>query len=207
MLKNCTIMSWNKGNATLGNKIEEIEVIIEKWKPAMFCVLEANLEVDSYLNAVQIEGYSLEKDKLAENGFKCRTVIYISNSVEYSRRKDLEPSCSPVIWIELFPKSAKSCLIFSGYREFRRLQDKDKVISKSTEQQLFRLDEWDKSWNKASQERKPLVLLGDFNIDITAWINTDNNETAYQKSKKTLLDKFKQMTAFHTLTILKAGAT
>ena len=35
--KNCTIMSWNKGNAAFLQKKGEIEVLIEKWKPTIFC--------------------------------------------------------------------------------------------------------------------------------------------------------------------------
>ena len=205
--KHFLIMCWNKGNASFANRKDEVNVIIERWKPKIFGLLEANIEPSCHANSLNIDGYSIERDNLADEYLKSRAAVMICNSVNYRRRRDLEPSCSPAIWLEINPKTAKACLVFIGYREWRQLQAKNKKLNESMKQQLLRLESWAESWNKASNEGKSIIVLGDFNIDISTWVNPDIIPTLYQKQKKSLLDKLKEMAAEINLNVIKTRAT
>ena len=112
------IMCWNKGNAMFDTKKDELEIIINEHAPLILGVLEANVEADYFLPALNIEGYSTEVDNLHSNGHKARTIVYINEEAKYKRRLDLEPPNSPTIWIEIMEEKKKSFLIFIGYREW-----------------------------------------------------------------------------------------
>ena len=161
-----SLIIWNKGNSRFQAKKADIEVILEKYKPLVMGILEANMGINICTHMLGIDGYILERDNLIEQGCRTRTAIYINEKLEYKRRKDLEVKGSPAIWIEISPDSTKSWLLFVGYREWRSLLDKDKEKSLKMEQQLIRLEKWNESWKKADKEGKPMYIMGDLNIDV-----------------------------------------
>ena len=67
------LMCWNKGNSRFETKKDELEMLIEEHYPLMLGVLEANVEKDYFLPALNINGYSTELDNLRGNGNKTRT--------------------------------------------------------------------------------------------------------------------------------------
>ena len=61
------IAHWNLGSAELQNKMCEIEAAVEKVKPGIFGISEANLSKNTDLNLVQLEGYKLLTAKTLKN--------------------------------------------------------------------------------------------------------------------------------------------
>ena len=51
------LMWWNKGNSDFSSKKDEIEVMIDKYKPAIFGILEANMGAQTYAATLEIQGY------------------------------------------------------------------------------------------------------------------------------------------------------
>ena len=201
------LMMWNKGNSLFDKKKDEIELLLSNHKPMCLGIMEANVEPDHHLPALEIDGYKLELDGLWHSGAKARTVIYIMNEASYVRRKDLEPPDSPAIWLEFWPASKKACLVFVAYREWRKLKAKSKRVSGSDKQQLKRLDGWEESWLKANEEGKQMILMGDFNVDVRPWTHPLEELTAYQSSKKHMLSKLREMCSVINVDIMKTNST
>ena len=134
-------------------------------------------------------------------------MLYIKEDTEYIRRYDLEPLCSPTIWLEIKSSRSKPFLLFIGYREWRCLHDKNKKLSRSIAKQLDRLENWNKSWEKAEEEGKVMLMMGDFNVDISPWLNPELISTSYQISHRSLLDKLKLMCSQNNMKVISTNST
>ena len=201
------IIFWNKGNALFVTKKDEVEVCLSEHKPLCIGICEANIEADCHLPSLVIDGYNVELDGLHKEGFRGRAMIYIKEGAQYARRTDLEPPLSPSLWVEFNPGSKKAWLLNVGYREWRSLVDKDKTFSISTKAQLTRLSSWETSWTKAESEGKPMIIGGDFNVDVSYWNGQYENASDYRKTKKTVLSKFKEMGTLLNLELIKTPPT
>ena len=201
------LLCWNKGNSSFARKKDEIEMLVNDHSPVALGILEANIEIDCHLPSIAIEGYSYELDNMCEDGVKTRAVMFIKDGTSYSRRRDLEPKCSPAIWLEIKDTPSKPYLLFMGYREWRSAKDDDKQLSGNKFNQMKRLNEWSMSWKRAEEEGKMLILMGDFNVDIMPWIDQADELTDYQASQRHYLDKLKLMCSQNNLGVLKTGAT
>ena len=187
------IMLWNKGNARFAVKKMEVEVILEKHKPLILGLLEANMGANSFHPSLTIDGYSLERDNLADIGLKTRTAVFIRDGVSYTRRTDLEIRSSPTIWLEMNQNSPSPWLIFCGYREWCTLERKGNKESRTILNQTERLLRWQEMWRKAEQENKPMYLFGDMNLDVSSWTHPGDSQTPYQVLMQPLLNLLKEM--------------
>ena len=120
------IMWWNKGNSNFLNKMDKIQNMIIKHKPLVFGICEANMGAQCYAPALEIPGFSLERDNLYCSNIRTRTAAYISDKVLYKRRIDLEMKDIPMIWLEIVATKPKSWLLCIGYRQWRTLAVKKK---------------------------------------------------------------------------------
>ena len=149
--------------------------MIEKEQLDILAISEANISNNTFIPQIQIEGFSIEYDSRKEEGKTVRLVLLISDRITYKRRRDLEPKSSAAIWIQV-GKGKNKWLLFAGYREFRLLADHNLDDSGNTENQTNRLNEWKDSWSKADKENKEMMIIGDFNADMSQ-INEETNET------------------------------
>ena len=125
------IIMWNKGNSQFATKKDEMELIIQKYNPSIFAILEANIDKDSHRPALQISGYSLEQDNLCSTGPRSRAAVFVSNLISYKRRLDLEEDSTPLLWLEIITKVSKPWLTAIGYRQWCELglNDSDRTES------------------------------------------------------------------------------
>ena len=194
-------MFWNKGNAKFTSKKAEIELLIEEYSPSLFGIIEANMEADCHPPVLKIDGFKLERDNLCKKGIKTRTAVYINEALSYRRREDLEPTHSPTIWLEIDFGTKFAWLAFFGYREWRSL-GKNKKHSGDMAQQLVRLNEWQSSWSKAETEGLPMIIMGDFNIDVRPWTSPNISLTDYQKSMTSVRNALINMAQENNLNII-----
>ena len=71
------IVSWNKGNALAGNRVNEIKLILKREKPEIFFINEFNLDFNQDINLVSVKNYHLEVNNLYNQRGICRTAAYI----------------------------------------------------------------------------------------------------------------------------------
>ena len=66
--KNIKIMSWNKANSHMLNRINTVRHLIEEHKPDIFPMQETNIRQTDNLEDYQLETYDLLLDKMLEKG-------------------------------------------------------------------------------------------------------------------------------------------
>ena len=103
-------------------------------------------------NDIRLEGYHVtERTDLITDGYG-DVIVYVTNSIYYKRRKDLEGFGTENIWIELIMSHNKHLLIGLFYRPPNSSQDTDTRIENSI----------DLAPNTGIQN---IVIIGDFNLN------------------------------------------
>lgn len=116
----------------------------------MLGVSESKLGSDIPDSFIQIENFQcFRKDKIQGSG---GLLVYVSNDISCSHRKDLENEHFESMWCEIFPKNSKSFLTGHFYRN---------PLSTISWNEIF-----DDQLEKAIAEEKELFIFGDFNRDL-----------------------------------------
>ena len=69
-----SLFSWNKGNSTFGNKRDDILIMIDRFKPDIFAIHEANFNISRDKN---FENYNIEYNMIAKGYNISRTILLI----------------------------------------------------------------------------------------------------------------------------------
>jgi hypothetical protein len=187
---NLKIISWNKGSGLLINRIGEITSLIEREQPHLLALQELQLRKQDDLFDVHIPGYSLEFDQLMVKYNVARTGFYISNSVNYVRRKELENKINSSVWITLKLPGVKPLNVNTFYRQWKCPKDPNLTIQPDTlhiNQQVFRLSKHLDSCKLAQKEDRECLLLSDSNLNSQEWFN---NHSTLSLSNKKLIPLF-----------------
>ena len=173
--KGITCLYWNKGPSSLQNKMLDIATIMDRHKPHILGLGEANFRNDHEIDAVQVPGYTLHIDSSINNPALglARVVVYTSNILRVKRRDDLENSTVAAIWLECGLPNQKSFLVCMGYRQWRLVAQSDNS-SASVSAQLARWNLFLDNWEKALQEDKEVIVALDANIDHLTWRKQDS---------------------------------
>ena len=180
--KSLNILQWNKGNARFLNRKDDIRVMIEDHQPHIFGICEANLHHNAHLTSMHIPNYKIEVDNLASQGYRSQIVLYISTSVSYKRRNDLEIPLCAMVWIEFHPNDGPPYLLCTGYREWQDQVTKSDDC-RSIPNQNDRLAKMTKTWEIASREDKAIIIMGDWNVD-TLPLTSSLKPTSHHEAMK-----------------------
>jgi len=130
------------------NKLDEIKQFVDKHHPDFFFICEAELKVEE-IDRMSISGYNLEIADSIQYG-KSRVIVYAKHP--YSRKLKLEGKKENIIVLET--KHERIIGLYRGFKNFHGAE-----VNPLTS--LFDVLE------NACKTPKPLVVLGDFNIDPT----------------------------------------
>ena len=115
-----SLFTWNKGNSTFKNKRDDILVTLERYKPDIFAIQEANFDI---INDRGFLNYSIEANTLCRGHTTDRTILLIKNGIAYKRRNDLENDYISSVWIQIIISKKVSTLISSYYRQWSLPQE------------------------------------------------------------------------------------
>ena len=152
------------------DKLEQLKILLECNKPPVdvYGICESFLNSSISDDFVNVKGFRMvRKDRSYSIGGGL--VLYIKENIEYKRRVDLEDNlCFTVetIWVEL-KLTCKPILLCLAYRP-------PKYNSTFTNQWIQSIEQCLVS---AYSENKPIVLMGDINVDLA-------NDRAYEKGFK-----------------------
>ena len=104
MNDNLKIMSINKGNSKIHNRIDQLNDMINQHKPDIFIINELNVYKSDQITKFQFPGYYLETDNLKLTDTRSRTGVLVKENLTYKRRKDLESNGNSTIWIQVKTK-------------------------------------------------------------------------------------------------------
>ena len=153
---------------SIQNKIDQIDIMLNHSNNDVhvFGLSETKLKHFHTDSAFQLDNYQLfRKDRFITNERKEEgggIIVYCKNEINCKRRCDLEVKELECLWLEIFPKNAKSFLIGNIYRNPNEAVIWNEIFENNLENIL--------------KEQKELYLLGDFNRDLlnlqtkTAWL-------------------------------------
>ena len=134
--KGINCVYWNKGPSFLCNKQLDIETIVERHKPHVLGLGEANFRHDHDLEDVQLPGYTLHLDSSVNNPNlgMARVAVYTHNALRVKRRPDLEDDSIAAIWLECGLPNQQGVIICVGYRQWRLVGQTDNTSASVQEQ-------------------------------------------------------------------------
>ena len=113
----CKFMQINKGNSLFDTKATLLLDEINRNKPNIVNICEANFP-NIYSNSTkEMAKYNVERTKQSVKLGMSRNILMIKKNLHYKRRKDLEDHVTSTIWVELEMQKG-SCLIMGGYRQW-----------------------------------------------------------------------------------------
>ena len=150
-------------------KIEDIKTLVEKYKPHVLALGEANILSDHDQNDIKIKDYNLYLSKSIDNPQMkvSRVAVYTHKSLIVKRRNDLEDETIQTIWMELGHPRQKKTLVMAGYRQWRLPGRGEETVRISEQRSRWKiiLDQWE----KALKEEKEVLVLMDANLDSLTW--------------------------------------
>ena len=168
------IVHWNKGPSHLENKMDDVEALVEKYRPHILGLSESNLFSHHDLSNVQLQEYTLHicPTILNPDLSVSRVVVYTHQSLVVKLRPDLMDQRISAIWLEVGLPRRRKILVCNTYREWGHLGQADKT-SHSVVAQFARWSIFIGAWEKAIAEEKEIIVTGDINIDSLKWMNDD----------------------------------
>ena len=165
--KGIKIAHWNLGSAELQNKMCEIEAAVEKTKPGIFGISEANLSRNTDLDKVQLKGYKLLTAKTLQNPKieMSRVVVYLSENLVGNLREDLMSDNFSSIWVELGMPRRKKILVSNLLRDHQWMKQGADKSSKTQKAVIERWIAYIDQWKRALDSGLEVDSIGDFNID------------------------------------------
>ena len=182
-------MHWNAGGKHLVNKIENIESVINGYKPHILGISEANFLKKHDMNDVQIENYKLYfSETLNNEGIEAsRIVVYVHNDIACKLRKDLMNNTFSSIWLEVNLPRQKKFLVCQAYRDWQYMSQANNE-SKSIPAQCSRWVEFIDQWEEALKTDLECLVVGDLNIDHTKWNKPNLSKNCITYRLKPLID-------------------
>ena len=183
------IFHLNKGNSHLKNKISEIENIIANHHPHVLGLSEGNFYQHQNLDSVQIKNYKLINAKSVNNPVLkvSRICVYLHNSLVGKVCQDLMDDEISSIWIEVGLPHKRKIIIGNVYREWGLMGQDDPAVSRDLSAQRERWSAFLSQWERALDEDKEVIVLGDMNINHLEWTRTDLPHTNQTYKVKSLI--------------------
>ena len=164
----------NLGGGFLTNRRNEIEHIIEDYKPHVLGISETRFEHNHCLQDVNIENYDLYFCKTLQNPIlkTSRCAVYVHKDIVVKERPDLMNERFSSVWLELGLPKQKKILVANFYREWQYLHQGNDNASLTIPAQLARWVSFLDQWEVAIMEDKEVHCMGDANIDFLKWRDT-----------------------------------
>ena len=134
----------------LTNKKNNVKQILNEEDIDVLCLQETEVDADVDAGLMSLPGYCYESET---NDTRSRVGIYVNNTVDYTRRRDLESINSHIIVIDI--KSNKELRIINLYRSFNPPNNAHPKTFFESQLHIIK--------NALNDN---CILLGDFNLDL-----------------------------------------
>ena len=166
------IMHWNMGGGYLINKMNEIETVINAYRPHVFGISETCFKKGHNLSDIQVQDYAIYFSKTLENPSLnvSRVMVYVHKDIVKPKlRTDLMNDAFSSVWLEIGLKRQKRLLICNAYREWGYLGQEQPQVSKSVDAQLDRWLKFLEKWEAALRSNLECHVLMDANLNFLNW--------------------------------------
>ena len=169
---NYKILHWNLGARYWQNKLEDIEVLLNQYKPDLCLISEANLWRGLEPDKMEIGGHTLIFPKTMQTQDHARIILIVT------KLEELMDDSMASIWVRIGNPGKNSIKIGGVYREHLILGENNTEMTrqehKFRQEQRWRMSL--KRWKTASMKQN-CVVIGDFNLDHIKW---DSPETHHE---------------------------
>ena len=165
------ICSWNIRRGLIKRELE-LKNILKTEKVNIMFLVETDLTMLNGKEDYKIEGYETILQKRDQNTEKIRIIGLVEEEMRNITkvRNDLMTKEFPSIWLEITRSKQKNLLICGFYREWTRNGNN------SENEQSVRLKILINQMERATNEKKTIIMLGDANLCADQW----DEETYYQ---------------------------
>ena len=158
------IAQINKGNSNFTTKLTNILSLIDKEKPDILMVSEANMEEDHPCVRNHLKGYNVEIKLLGEMKV-ARMIVLIKADITYERIREYENNTNAMITLKIKNSARNSIFLVCVYRQWKLLHTKDD-LSNLPINQLKRFELILGVISQLVNEGREILLIGDINIDL-----------------------------------------
>ena len=101
------------GCSKFSNRLDDIKIIIDKFRPHLFSITEANYDLSE---KITIDNYWVEMDNMKIGNSMARTILLIDKQINYTRlvQYDYKGIFSVCVKLLLSSKIIRSLLLFVG---------------------------------------------------------------------------------------------
>ena len=188
------IMHWNLGARKWQNKLDEIQALVDEFKPDFCFLSEANLSTNLSPQQTNIQGYEINTPKSHLNFNLSRLVLLSKEGLKFKVEWNRMNAEVASIWISSGGKGRKSTLIGGVYREFTLLHEGAPDNSGNMTAQKSRWKSFINQWKQAANVDSCWVI-GDLNLDALKWndLNYEHEELVNSVKDEIETENFLQM--------------
>ena len=174
---NLKVAHWNLGSKLWSNKRQEIELLLEQYKPDLCFITEANLWKDTEPHETEILEHKLVYPNTMDTMAHARIILIVKQEIEVTILHQYMDGKTVSIWVRVGSSRKKSLVIGGLYREHNQLGTGDRAASSLVQQreQEIRWDNMTRHWRRAGTGNKCFVF-GDLNLDHGKWLNPDQHQ-------------------------------
>ena len=177
----------NKGHSNFSTSKDLIVDHIEKEKPDVLTLGEANIKSDEPNLTKDFKDYTVET-KFLKDQDNARIAVFVHKDVIYERLKDYENEINPMIVLKIRISSRQYLHLVCIYRQWNLLSNLKTPTSHKLKEQMARLDSILEVVKELRDNNKQVVLNGDINIDLL-----DKNDPNSKYNLRKLTEKYKEV--------------
>lgn len=173
----------NKGNSNFVNKIDDIHHMIDKHKPLIMSISEANYD---NLNKITINDYNIETNDFKVNYHTSRQILLIHKMIDYTRRLDLERPFLAMIICDIKINKTSKITVIAHYRQWSIPKE---LLNITIDSQINRYNTTIEIFeNILKTNKNDIIIVGDDNIDT---LNSNNFHNTFKNHElKDIRDNF-----------------
>ena len=175
--ENYKIGHWNAGSRLWGNKLLDLQLLLEERRPDACYISEANLWENTPLHERNMDGYRLILPKTMMTMKHSRLALLVREDLDFEVTENYMDGETPTIWGRIGRNKKNSILLGGIYREHRQLgiTSPDATRMELQLQQEFRWQKIVENWSRAGSNSK-CIVIGDINLDFLRWANPEEHK-------------------------------
>ena len=172
---NLLLLHWNMGSKFWVRKKLEIEATLQRYKPQIMIISEANLLLNLTEQERNIPGYKILTPTVPADHKIVRIVALVEETLECKLIPEyMNPSIAS-IWLKVTNKGKKPLVVGGYYRQHQYILMEEENDSNTDQKQLERLSKFVQVWTRAARKYE-VAVIGDLNLDFARWASPEQNK-------------------------------
>ena len=172
-VKTLKVVNWNLGPRLWVNKVDDLNHMIQDYKPDIAIISEANIHSTDDCHRVNINNYDLVNTiDFSEHGFG-RLVVLTKTGLRYQVLENKMEKDISTIWLKICRHGKKPLYIVAVYREHRLLHRQGPNLSADFQEHRWMkiLQQW-----ISTNGTEEMIIAGDLNLDYLRWNSPEQRQ-------------------------------